>query len=491
MEATLEKMREQARILKDLAGAGVAGALDLVAAHHPDGAHAVSQSDAKLVVARHYGFAAWADLEQYFQLLETYSRAPDEVEGGGSIADEFLALACLRAGDDSPERWHRAAELLASNPGIVNGHIHVAAACAASEVVESMLAADPSLANAQGGPYGWEPILYLANARHDPTVTAEATLATAASLLAHGADPNAGYLWHGLLPPFTAVTCALSGGGEGGEGYHPHRFALARALLAAGADGNDGQALYNCQFGDDDTHLEMLFDFGLGKGDGGIWRQRFPVCQDSPAEMLRGQLSWAILHDMRARTELLVDNGADFLTPFEGHLDRPAGFQTSAGRTPAEVAALAGCPDLVEYLVSKGAAPPRGEGPDGLIAAVLRGDAVEAERLRIYTEAARRERPGLCVWAAARRLWDAIPVLVGLGWDVNALARGDVPIEQEWQTALHEAAAAGDLEAARMLLDLGADPDIEDGRFRSTPLGWAEHFEQPAMMELLRPLTAS
>ena len=47
-----------------------------------------------------------------------------------------------------------------------------------------------------------------------------------------------------------------------------HSIALARALLAAGADPNDPQALYNRMFGDDDDHLVLLFEFGLGRGNG-------------------------------------------------------------------------------------------------------------------------------------------------------------------------------------------------------------------------------
>jgi len=35
------------------------------------------------------------------------------------------------------------------------------------------------------------------------------------------------------------------------------------------------------------------------------------------------------------------------------------------------------------------------------------------------------------------------------------------------------------LEMARVLLDRGANPDIRDTRFDSTPLNWAQHFEHP------------
>ena len=48
----------------------------------------------------------------------------------------------------------------------------------------------------------------------------------------------------------------------------------------------------------------------------------------------------------------------------------------------------------------------------------------------------------------------------------------------------------GRLDLARSLLRLGADPDIRDQRFDSTPLGWARHFGQHELVELLEPLTA-
>jgi hypothetical protein len=47
------------------------------------------------------------------------------------------------------------------------------------------------------------------------------------------------------------------------------------------------------------------------------------------------------------------------------------------------------------------------------------------------------------------------------------------------------------LELARTLLRLGADPDIRDNRFDSTPLGWARHFGQQPLIDLLEPLTAA
>ena len=81
-DASFEQLRKQAKDLRDLAGAGVPGALGLVAANHPQGAHAVTLTGAQLVVARHYGFSSWARLKRHLEMIERYRRAPDEVADG-------------------------------------------------------------------------------------------------------------------------------------------------------------------------------------------------------------------------------------------------------------------------------------------------------------------------------------------------------------------------------------------------------------------------
>jgi hypothetical protein len=487
-DASLEQLRKLAKDLRNLARAGVPGALALVAEYHPKGAHPVTLTGAQLVVARHNGFPSWARLRQHLEMIERYRRAPDEVDRTAAGADEFLAYACLRhGGDDSPDRWERAARVLAAQPELITASIHVAAAAADEPAVRAHLAADPALAGQVGGPYGWEPLLYLAFARHNPQVSEEATLGTARALLEHGADPNAGYLWHALYPPYTAVTGAL---GSHDEDEHPHGFALAELLLTAGADANDSQALYNRQFGEDDRHLELLFAHGLGLGNGGPWAARFGARADSPGEMLRGQLWWAIVHDLRDRAGLLIDHGVDFLTPYSAPGGRPMSMRTSDGLTPAELAALSGYPDLAGWLIARGAAPPALDEVNSLIAAVLAGDRDTAMRLRAHAPAARERRPGLIAWAASCRRLDAIALLAELGFDVNVRGRTDIPVEQEWFTALHQAAITGDIEMARLLLGLGADPTIRSA-WNATPLDSARRHGRPGMAELLEPLTGA
>jgi hypothetical protein len=75
-------------------------------------------------------------------------------------------------------------------------------------------------------------------------------------------------------------------------------------------------------------------------------------------------------------------------------------------------------------------------------------------------------------------------LLVASGWDVNALARSDVPVEQPWETALHTAVERDDPELVRRLLALGADPQRHDRRFDATPAEWAAHLGRGDLLPL-------
>ena len=461
-QPSLEQLRNQAKDLRRTSG--------------------IPLWEAQLSVARRYGFTSWARLKQHVELLTRYSRFPERV-ATDSDAGTFLRLACLSYYDDEPGQWEQARRILERAPGLAEGNVYVGAATADADALRRVLAADPAAASREGGPFQWEPLCYLAYARHDPAISLAATLETARLLLDAEADPNAGYLWHGLPTPFTTLT-GVFGEGEAGPvraPRHPHSLALARLLLEAGADPNDGQALYNRMFEPGNDHLELLFEFGLGTGDGGPWRRRLGDALDTPAEMVRGQLAWAVTHGMTERVRLLVEHGVDVTAPLDGV-------------TATSMAATTGHADLVDYLVAHGAPPLDLPPADAFVAAALAADRPRLGRLLAdhpgLAGELRAARPALITWAAACGNPAAVEILAELGFDVNAKGRTDMPSDQPWQTALHKAAEDGNVELARTLLRLGADPDIRDHRFDSTPLGWARHFGQQSIIELLEPLTA-
>jgi ankyrin repeat protein len=207
--------------------------------------------------------------------------------------------------------------------------------------------------------------------------------------------------------------------------------------------------------------------------------------------MLRIQLRWAVEHHQPARVRLLVEHGVDFRSPFEG--DGPA-WSPGDGRTPVELAQLNGDTEIAGYLIAQGATPPAPDPVHDLIAAAFRVDRSTLDRLLAeHPDAvaqARRSRPGLIVWAATQAPVETVTLLAELGFDINAYGRGDAPVEQAWETALHQSAAKGNAELTRRLLELGANPNLRDQRFHATPLDWARHLGQLPIAALLEPVTA-
>jgi hypothetical protein len=56
-------------------------------------------------------------------------------------------------------------------------------------------------------------------------------------------------------------------------------------------------------------HLALLLEYGLGGGE--PWKARMGDLADSPSGLLRGQLRWAVEHDLLDRVRLLVTHGVD------------------------------------------------------------------------------------------------------------------------------------------------------------------------------------
>jgi ankyrin repeat protein len=491
----LGQLRTRARELQRAARAGDPDALALVAENHPAGVpeppdrERLRLSTAQLVLARLHGFASWPRLVRHVERVNALTRNPDPA-ATGDPGDDFLRFACLTYDVDGPDRWARARAILAEHPDLMASSIHAAAAAADAAATARLVGDHPEAARREGGPFGWAPLLYLAYSRLDARVPEADVVRTARLLLAAGADPNDGYLWHGLTTPFTALTGVLGGGelGLAAQPHHPHAPALARVLLDAGADPNDGQGLYNRMFEPDDSHLVLLFEYGLGRGDGGPWRSRLGDAVDTPAGLLRAQLSWAVSHGMPRRVQLLIDHGVDVRSPY----DVPS-FGVPAdrlGRTPIELALLAGYTEVVDVLVTAGEPMPALDPVDELVAAVLAGDAATAEGLLsadpgLAGRVAER-RPTIVLDAAAAGRPAAVALALDLGFDVNAAA--EPPHGRGMgETALHEAAMNGEREIVEMLLAAGADRSVRDARFDATPAGWAHHGDQPGLAAILEP----
>jgi ankyrin repeat protein len=470
--SSLEHLRHQARTLQRQLRAGAPGALATVREFHPRPdalatPAAFALADAQLVIARQYGFASWPRLRRHLEVVARYARSPHRPPAGATedLTAQFLRFACLVYGGDRPARREQARRLLAEHPELATASIHAAAAAGDVAAASALLATDPSRATVEGGPHRWEPLLYAAYSRLDRPE--HSTLEVARLLLAHGADPNAGYLWEGTYP-FTALTGVFGDGEErtGNQPPHPHAPGFARLLLDAGADPNDSQTLYNRGLGSSNAdigHIKLLLEYGLGRGDGGPWHARLGDAHPSPAQLLEDELLRAARDYLPELAQLMIDHGVDV----DGRGTRHPVF---GGRSAYELAATHGNRAVAELLAAAGAATTVLEPAQEFVAACLRADRAAVERLLAVepglVAAALRHGPYLMCHAAERGHTEAVRLLVSLGFDPNL---GE---------ALHHAALCGHLEVVKALVELGADPTLRDRAHDATPLGWAEYNHQ-------------
>jgi ankyrin repeat protein len=473
---SLENLRKQAKSLRKAVLANEPSALVRLREFHPRPDQALknfSLTQAQLVIARSHGFATWSRLKDYLDTLAHHTflpHKPDAEQETEQPTHQFVRLACLNYLNDHANDHAKARELLAQNPTIAKENIYAAATVGDVQAAQKILHENPGLARARGGPYSWEPLLYAAYSRLNSTATEHSTLEVARLLIQHGADPNAGFLWDGQYV-FTALTGAF-GEGEGGpknQPEHQYCYQLARLLLEAGADPNDSQTLYNRMFTGGTKHLELLFEFGLGKGGDGAWFKRLGGHLDTPSEMLQQQMAWAAKYNQVERLKLLVERGVDV-----------NGIDNRLQRTPYELAVLNGNKEIAEYLIEHGATISQLSDLDEFAAACLTADADRARSLlrKDPTLVGRLgdDRAELLQLAAERDRQNAIGLMAELGFNLN---------ERRRTTALHHAAMSGHLEMAKLLIELGADPTIRDTEFNARPIGWAKYGEHTEVAEFL------
>jgi Ankyrin repeats (3 copies) len=261
---------------------------------------------------------------------------------------------------------------------------------------------------------------------------------------------------------------------------------LVRLLLDRGADVARGNAhgwtpLHQAAYSDLPLLARMLLEAGApvdlsARGDGGtplvvalFWGNR------ETAELLAGHG----LHPPNLR----VAAGLGRLDLIEALVGRDGGLDPAAGAQRGFYRPHSGFPpwrpaddpqQVLDEALSWAARNDRAEAVELLVA---RGAAIDAD---VY-------RGTALAWAAASGRTETIRRLVALGADPNRYTTFGGPAHAERATALHLAAQHDEhREAIGALLDLGADPRLEDDLYHATPAGWAEHGGQQAALALLR-----
>lgn len=372
--------------------------------------------------------------------------------------------------------WHgsqeRAEALLRDHPGLRGADIHVAAVLGDADAVSAFLAADPASVHATAPPYGGTPLNYLCLSKYLRLHAGgdDAFLRTATALLDAGADPNTGFWTTGEFPERETALYGAAG--------VAHHAPLTRLLLERGADPNDEEVVYHSPEEYDLAAMQLVVETGR-------------LTPASLALMLVRKCDW---HD-EAGVRYLLDHGAD---PNEGGgrgfvpaihavlrdndlpiiellLDHGADLTVAdprSGLTGVALAARRGRSDILAALerreIDLGLT-----GVDRLVAACARRDAaavlaiVESEPHLLFALFDLGGR--LLAEFAGNDNAGGVAHLNNLGMSPDAVfVQGD----GYWgvaanSTALHVAAWRAAHDAARVLIDSGADVNARDALGRS------------------------
>ena len=346
--------------------------------------------------------------------------------------------------------------------------------------LEAMLDRHPEKLHARAKPYDWT-LLHLA-ARHPAAVDL---------LLKRGVDVNARETgdntcpmhWAAAAGQLDAVRCLADAGGDVvGHGDDHELEIIGWATCWDGCDDDAHRAVANFLVSRGARH-HIFSAIALNLAD----EVRRIVAADPSAlnrrqsrnENHRTPLHFAVLKNRQEMTSLLLELGADPLA-VDGSGQPVAVYASSpdADRTVMEkIRAM-----LSAELDSAG----RGHrlpnaGPMDLVALLAVGDLDTAGQLLTANPRLIDSRGGALHLMVQRNDEAAVRWLLDHGADLDGRwSSGGADV-----APLHLAASRGHAGMVRLLLRAGADPAVRDSMHDGTPLNWAEHFQQPAIVQIL------
>ncbi|MEC0208863.1 ankyrin repeat domain-containing protein [Paenibacillus ehimensis] len=383
-----------------------------------------------------------------------------EMQTNRDWADEFLQAAL--EGNEATAR-----AILAAHPGLTKTSIYTAAAAGDADAVAAHLKRNPASAVKPGGPFQAEPLLYLCFSWLLRDAEKSRSFAQAAQmLLAGGANPNAFMV--DPDDPYERKLPVL----YGALGMAGH-MEVGRALLAAGAEPNDGETLYHAAELSRNDCLDLLHEYGVDvNATPALFRKldyddeagvRWFLEHGADLALTLGEqrntaLHWAVYRGRsQAIVELLLKHGAE------------VNARRTDGKTAYVLAVRFGETSTAALLLRHGAIREAGS-IDQFLGACA---AADEQRIRAMLEedpallsALTADDREMLLEFAERGRADAVRLMLEAGFDKET--------SREEGTALHIAAWFGHLDTVRVLLAGGASVSVQNG-YGGTPLESAIH----------------
>ncbi|AWO00991.1 ankryin [Chitinophaga alhagiae] len=392
-------------------------------------------------------------------------------------ASAFIAAACVPVGDTHVSGTLDAAEaILAAHPEAADANIYTAAILGHENRVKELLAQQPALATAQGGPHNWDALTYLCFSRYlwmpSTRRNGNGHLHCARMLLEHGANANAGWMDDSHLPEpgWESVLYGAAG--------IAHHGPLTRLLLQYGADPNDGETVYHTPESYHNEAMEALVETGR-------------LSRESINAMLLRKTDWHDYNGVRyllaagadpnymthwrrspLQSAVLRDNDLHIVVLMMEHGGNPLLENGFDGRSSLSMAARRGRGDLLRLFEQWGV-PFELHGVEALIAACALNDAARAQTLvdedPALLAALLAEEGTLLAEFAGNGNTEGVQLLLQLGVHVDAPyvhGNGYFGIAGN-STALHVAAWRAHHSTLQLLLKHHAAVNAKDGQGRS------------------------
>ena len=202
--------------------------------------------------------------------------------------------------------------------------------------------------------------------------------------------------------------------------------------------------------------------------------------RQSRNENHRTPLHFAVVQERPEMVKLLLELGADPLA-VDGFGQTAAAYSGGSDADRPVLEKLATMVDAEFESASRGNRAPRGT-PIDLVALLALGRSDSAGKLLHHNPSLLEPTGGVLHLMAQRGDTAAAMWLLSRGADVNGRwVDGDVAV-----APLHLAIMRAHATMVRLLLDAGADPTLRDSKFDADAIGWAEHFQLPELVRILR-----